>query len=78
MQYVRNRTKIEFLEKDDSEVIFKQQLKLTFIGLHKSQTNYDSHALKQNEVPADLSRICCIRIEYVTYVSIIYYNKLQP
>ena len=31
----------------------KQQSKLTFSGIHKSYTNYDSYTFKQNEVNID-------------------------
>ena len=46
----RNRKKIEFMFKDDDRKIIRQQSKLTFKGIHKSYTNYDSYAYKQNEV----------------------------
>ena len=33
--------------------MLKQQSKMTFNGLHKSYTNYDSYTFKQNEVLMD-------------------------
>ena len=49
MENVRNRLRIEFIEKDDYKKI-KQQVKLTFNGIHKSFENCDSYTFKQNEV----------------------------
>ena len=53
MKIVRNRCKIEFVEKDDTDKSIKEQSNLTFIGLHKSYTNYNSYTFKQNEVLMD-------------------------
>ena len=53
MENVRNRTKIEFIKKDDIEKIVKQQSKLTFNGILKSYPNYDSYTFKQSEVLLD-------------------------
>ena len=53
MENVRNRCKIEFIKKSDTDKIIKQQSKLTFNGIHKSYENYDSYTFKQNEVPMD-------------------------
>ena len=50
MENVRNRIKVEFIQKDGNDTIIKQQSKLTFKGIHKSYTNYDSYTFKQNEV----------------------------
>ena len=36
MKNVRNRIKVEFIKKDDTDKIMKQQSKLTFNGFHKS------------------------------------------
>ena len=36
MENFRNRIKVEFIQKDDNEKVFKQQSKLTFNGIHKS------------------------------------------
>ena len=43
MERVRNRVKTEFIKKGDNERISKQKSKLTFNGVHKSYTNYDSY-----------------------------------
>ena len=53
MENVRNRTKVEFIKKDDTDKIIKQQSKLTFNGIQKSYENYDSYTFKQNEVLMD-------------------------
>ena len=50
MENVRIRVKIELIRKDDKEKTIKQQSKLTFNGTHKSYTNYNSYAFKQNQV----------------------------
>ena len=50
IENVRYRIKVEFIEKDDTDKIIKQQSKLTFNGIHKSYENYDSYTFKQNEV----------------------------
>ena len=45
--------KWKFFEKDDSEETVKQQSKLTFNGIHKSYTIYDSYTFKQKDVFMD-------------------------
>ena len=49
MENVRNRIKVKFIKKVCNEKITKQQSKSTFIGKHKSLTNYDSYTFKQSE-----------------------------
>ena len=49
IENVRNRCKIEFIEKDEIDKITKQQSKLTFNGTLKSYENCDSYTFKQNE-----------------------------
>ena len=53
MENVRNRLKINFIKKDDTNEIVKQQSKLTFNGIHKSYENCDSYTFKENEVRMD-------------------------
>ena len=53
MENVRNRIKIKFIRKDDTDEIIKQQSKLTFNGIHKSHENCDSYTFKENEVKMD-------------------------
>ena len=53
MENVRNRSKIEFIRKDEEEKMVKCQSKLTFSGIHKSHVKYDSFTFKQNEVLMD-------------------------
>ena len=36
MENIRNRIKVEFIKKDDTNKIIKQQSKLIFNGIHKS------------------------------------------
>ena len=42
IENVRNRLKIEFIEKHDYKNIMKQQPKLIFNGVHRSYENCDS------------------------------------
>ena len=53
MENVRNRSKIEFIKKDEEEKMVKWQSKLTFNGIHKSFEKYDSSTFKQNDVLMD-------------------------
>ena len=53
MENVRNRIKVEFIRKEDTDKIIKQQSKLTFNGIHKSYENYDSYTFRQNELFLD-------------------------
>ena len=53
MEFVRNRIKIESLKKDDKEKTIRRQSKLTFNGIHKYCTKYDSYTFKQNDNPMD-------------------------
>ena len=80
MENVRNRSKIEFIKKDEEEKMVKWQSKLTFNGIHKCYEKYDSFTFKQNEVLMDkpiylgfsvleLSKL----LMYETY-----YDKFQP
>ena len=80
MENVRNRIKVEFNRKDDTDKIIKQQSESTLNGIHKSYENYDTFIFKQNEVlkdkpiylglsVLDLSKL----LMYETY-----YEKLQP
>ena len=50
MEKVRNRIKVKFIGKDDTNRIIKQQSKLSFNGIHQSYETYDSYTFKQNEV----------------------------
>ena len=53
MENVRNRVKKEFIRIADNGKFIEQQSKLTFFGIDKSCTNYDSYAFKQHEVVMD-------------------------
>ena len=47
MENVRNRVKIEVIRKNDNDKIIKQKSKITFNGIHKAVTHYDSYTIKQ-------------------------------
>ena len=53
MENVRNRKKVEFIKKYDTDKVIKQQSKLKFNGNHQSYEIYDSYTFKQNEVLKD-------------------------
>ena len=53
MENVRNRTKVEFIKKDDTYKNIKQQSKSTFYGIHRSYENYDIFVIRKNEVVMD-------------------------
>ena len=50
MENFRNRIKKEFIRKDDTDKIIKQQSKSTFNGIHKSYEKNDSYTIEQNEI----------------------------
>ena len=51
MEYVRNRTKREFIKKDDDDdKIWKMQSETTFSGIRISYDKYDCYTIKQNEI----------------------------
>ena len=47
MENVRNRLKIKFFQKDDTDKFIKQQSKLTLNGIHKSYEKCDSCTFKK-------------------------------
>ena len=47
MEYVRNRVKIEFIRKVDKEKKITQQSNMSFNGIPKNHTNFDSNTFKQ-------------------------------
>ena len=49
MENGRDRIRVEFIRKDDTDKIIKQQSRLTFNGIHNSYENYDSYTSKQND-----------------------------
>ena len=80
MEKVRNRIKVEFIKKNDTDKNIKQQSKLTSLGIQKSYENFDSYAFKQNEVlmdkPVYLGFIVLELSKLLMYET--YYEKLQP
>ena len=79
MENVRNRVKVEFIKKEDTHKIIKQQSKLTFNGIHKSYENYDSYKFKQNEVLIDKPIYLCFSVLELSKLLMYetYYDKLQ-
>ena len=53
MENVRNRLRLEIIEKDAYKKIIKQQSKLTSNGTHKPYENCDSYTFKHNDVLMD-------------------------
>ena len=47
MENERNRLRLKFFKKDDYKNIIKQQPKLTFNGIHKSDENCHSYNLNK-------------------------------
>ena len=80
MENVRNRNKVEFTRKDDTDNIMKQQSKLTFNGIPRSYENYDSYTFKQNEVFMDKPIYLGFSVLELSKILIYetYYDKLQP
>ena len=80
MENDRNRQKVEFFKKDDTDKCIKQQSKLTFNGIHKSYENYDSYTLKQIEMlmnkPIYLGFSVLELSKLLLYET--FYDKLQP
>ena len=80
MENVRNRLQIKFIEKDDYREIIKQQSKITFNGIHKSNENCDSYTFKQNEVLMDKPIYLGFTVLELSKLLLYetYYDKLQP
>ena len=80
MENVRNRIKVEFIKKDDTDKLIKQQSKLTLNGIHKSYENYDSYTFKQNEVLTDKSIYLGFSVLELSKLLMYetYYDKFQP
>ena len=79
MENVRNRIKVDFVEKEDTHKIIKQQSKLPFNGIHKSYENYDSYTFKQNEVLMDKPIYIGFTVLELSKLLLYdtYYDKLQ-
>ena len=80
METVRNRTKLEFIRKDNNDKTKKQQPKLIFNGIHKSYENYDSYTFKENEGLMDKPIYLGFSVlelrELLMYDT--FYDKLEP
>ena len=80
MENVGNRCTIDFIEKDETDKIIKQQSKLTFNGIHKSYENCDSYTFKQNEVLMDkpiFLRFAILELSKL-HMYETFYDKLKP
>ena len=64
MENVRNRIKVEFIKKDDTDRIIKRQSKLTFNGIHKSY---------ENKINIRSNRMKCLWISLFIQV-LVYWN----
>ena len=80
MEKVRNRIKREFISKNETDKIIKQQSKLTLNGIQKSHTNYDSYTFAQNEVVTDKPTYLGFALLELSKILMYetYYEKLQP
>ena len=47
LENIRNQLKIDIVEKRETDINIKQQSKLTFNGIHKSYTTYNSYTFKK-------------------------------
>ena len=80
MENIRNRKQIEFIRKDDNEEKFQQQSRLTFSGIHKAYTNYDSYTFNQNEFLMDKPSFLGFAVSDLSKLHMYenYYDKFQP
>ena len=80
MKYVRKRLKIEFIKKDDTGKIIKQQSKLTFNGIHESYENCNSYTFKQNVVLMDKPIYLGFSVLELSKLLLYetYYDRFQP
>ena len=80
MEIARNRRRVEFIRKDYTDKIIKQQFKLTFNGIHKSYESYDSYTFRRSEVLTDKTKYLNFSVlelsELLMYES--YFDRLQP
>ena len=79
MENMRNRIKLIFIKKDDTDKNIKQQWNLTFNGIHESYENCDSYSFKQNEVYMD--KPIYLGFSVLEFSNLLmyetYYDKLQ-
>ena len=50
MENVRKKVNLKIIKDNDFDENIKQQSKLTFNGIHKSDTIYDSYTFNQKEI----------------------------
>ena len=80
MGNVGNRLKMELNKKTENDKTIKQQSKLTFDGVHKLYTNFDSYTFQQNEVITDQPVYLVFAILEISNLLMYetYFEKLQP
>ena len=79
MENIRNRFKVDFIRKDDTDKIIKHQSKLTFNGIHKSNETSGSYTFKQKEVKMDQPIYFCFSvIEFSKILMYETYDNLHP
>ena len=80
MENVRNRIKVEFIKKYDTNNIIEQQSNITFNGIHRTYENYDRYTFKQNEVLMDKPIYLGFSVLELSKLLLYetYYDKLQP
>ena len=79
MEDVRKLPKVEFVRKDDEKIIMDIQSKLSFIGIHYSDENYDTFTFKPKHVK--ITKPCLSWFVNLTTVKLLiyetYHEKLQ-
>ena len=80
MQNVRYRLRLEYVGNYKYTKIIKQQSKLTFSGIRKSDEYCDSYSFRQNEVKMDKPIFLGFAVLEVSKLHMYetYYDKLQP
>ena len=79
-EIVRNRKKVDFIKKEDTDKKIKQQSKITFNGFHKSFEIYYSYTFKQNEQIMDKPiylGFAILKLKKLLMCET-YYDKMQP
>ena len=79
MEDVRERTRIEFVEKTDEKMTLRYQSRLLFDRIHKSYQDYDSYTIKKKDIrmekPIDIGFALLELSKFLLYGT--YYEKLR-